>query len=366
MTELSEPIAEAVEPVSLQAASPASGSSASEVQGGKVDELFGRPLGHLVQALYGTREEDIETALGIQKKTGAKLGDVLVEQGYISEAQLSACLAVAAKKETTFLSHAFLSPLKHHWWGRHFQLFIEALLITVISFLFVHYVVGLRNSGLIALFLFSAALTTRFNVVLADVDLKNELVDIFALFAGILVAFVGVALTIEQEVLHRVFGFILESANLSDKSTLEQRRFGQFSSVFVHNFSVFMTMGVLSFIYRAYAAVLILAWNACIWGLTLTILFKQSLGMVDASPLMYSLKALIAVLPHLTLETMAYIGGSMGSIGLSRLFLWHDFMSPRFKEESQRFLKMLGVAIFMLVLGAYVEAHWVKFVLHQF
>ena len=48
MTELSEPIAEAVEPVSLQAASPASGSSASEVQGGKVDELFGRPLGHLV------------------------------------------------------------------------------------------------------------------------------------------------------------------------------------------------------------------------------------------------------------------------------------------------------------------------------
>ena len=67
------------------------GSSNLSIRGQRSTDYFtGRPLGEIVQALYGIEPSTIQQALEIQRKTGSKLGDILVEQGHISEEQLAA------------------------------------------------------------------------------------------------------------------------------------------------------------------------------------------------------------------------------------------------------------------------------------
>ena len=210
------------------------------------DSFTGKPLGHVVKALYGVSDEAIKEGLKIQRETGKRLGDVLVEKGVISHEQLAACLAILVKKETTFLSHAFLSPLKEHWWGRHLQLTFESFVVTLVTLAIVYRVLGLDESGLIAIFLTSAALNTRFNVVLADEDVQNEAVDILAMFIGMFLVFVGVAMVAEPATIQGGFAFVMKIANINPGSTLYHRNFANFDSILFHNAMVLLSIFLLA------------------------------------------------------------------------------------------------------------------------
>ena len=317
-----------------------------------------------MHALYGVSNEDIEDALKAQEESGAKLGDILVQRGFINEEQLSACLAMAAKKETTLFRMPSCRLSKTTGGAVIFQLTLEGFVGMLISFGLIHYVIRLDNSGLIALFLFSATLTTRYSVILADVDLRNEAIDILALFAGIILAFVGITLALDRATAPLVFDFVFQVAGLNAESTLSSRSFSNAGGVFVHNLKVLFTTCVLTFVYRGYAAVLILAWNGCIWGVTLTFLIKQSVAIDGLSPLGFTAQAMVALTPHLALETVAYIVGSIAAIGLSRHFIWHDVDTKRFWTESRRFV-LMGMALVVLGLGALVEAYWVHYILGE-
>ena len=330
---------------------------------GRAEDFTGKPLGKVVKALYGVSDEEVKSALAVQRETGRKLGDVLVDRGVISAEQLSACLAILVKKETTFLSHAFLSPLKRHWWGRHTQLTLESFVVTLVTLALVYRILGLDESGLISIFLATAALTTRFNVVLADVDVRNEAVDILAMFIGMFLVFVGVGFVGDSDSLRDGFGFVLDIAHINPASTLYERNFGDLRSILFHNSMVLCSICLLAFFYRGYAALLTLAWNACVWGLTLTLLFKQSFTVGGADPLVASLMGIVAILPHLMLEAGAYIIGAVAAIGVSKALLWHRFMAPRFRLEIRRSaLVMLG-ALVVLLLAGLCESYWAPHVL---
>ena len=337
-------------------------ASESNLKGG-TEDFTGQPLGKVVKALYGVSDESVKAALVVQRETGKRLGDVLVEQGIISVEQLAACLAILVKKETTFLSHAFLSPLKKQWWGRHLQLTLEGVVVMAVTLALVYRILGLKESGLISIFLASAALNTRFNVVLADVDVRNEAIDILAMFVGIFVVFVGVGVLGTPANLEGGFGFVLEIANLSPESTLFGRNFSDFWNILFHNLLVLSSIFLLAFFYRGYAALLTLAWNACVWGLTLTLLFKQTLALGGASPLLSCCLAVMAILPHLILEATAYIVGAVAAIGISKSLLWYPFMSPRFLLEVKRSVLVLIGAVLVLVLAVLSESFWTPFVL---
>ena len=323
-----------------------------------VSSMLDRPLGEVAQSLYDLPDEVLEKALETQNRTGTKLGDVLVEQGALTEEQLAACLSVLVKKETTFLSHAFFSPLRRHWVGRHTQLTLESLGIMLITLLVVDRILGLAESGLIAIFFASAALTTRFNVVLADVDLRNEAIDILAMFVGLLWVFVGVGFVSDLESLNESFGFVMSIADLHSASTIFDRRFGGFNAVFSHNLLVLFSVSLLAFLYRAYAALLILAWNACVWGLTLTLLFRQSFVFDSAEPYRAALIGIIAILPHLVLEATAYIFGAMGAINFSKAILWHSVTDRRFLVRFRGSLTAVTTAIATLLAAAFLESNW--------
>ena len=326
------------------------------------DYFTGRPLGQIVQALYGVEASTIQKALEIQRKTGAKLGDILVDQGHISEEQLAACLSVLVKRETTFLSHAFLSPLKQKWWGRHFQLTLESFLVALLTIALVPRLIGTSESGLIAIFLFSAALTTRFNVVLADIDFKNEAIDILALFTGLLWAFVAVTVTTPPELLMQSYGLIMQAAGIVPGAIQGLVPIDWFST-FQHNSGVLLTVFILSFLYRGYAAVLILSWNACVWGLSLAFLtLHYSQDATIAQTLLIALKTAVAILPHLGLEALSYICVSLGAIKLSKTILWQQHNSANFVGHLRPCLQGIFAGLVLLLVAAWLES----FVPHQF
>ena len=307
------------------------GSSNLSIRGQRSTDYFtGRPLGEIVQALYGIEPSTIQQALEIQRKTGSKLGDILVEQGHISEEQLAACLSVLVKRETTFLSHAFLSPLKQQWWGRHFQLTLESFLVALLTIALIPRLIGTSESGLIAIFLFSAALTTRFNVVLADIDFKNEAIDILALFTGLLWAFVAVTITTTPQLLMKSYGLIMQAAGIMP-GAIQGPVPIDWVMTFQHNSGVLLTVFVLSFLYRGYAAVLILSWNACVWGLSLAFLtLHYSQDATIGGTFFIAAKTAVAILPHLGLEALSYICVSLSAIKLSKSILWQQHNSMNF------------------------------------
>ena len=339
-----------------------SGSPTSSFEGQRSTDYFtGRPLGEIVQALYGVNQETITAALEIQRTTGSKLGDILVDQGHISEEQLAACLSVLVKRETTFLSHAFLSPLKPHWWGRHFQLTLESFLVALLTIALIPRLIGTAESGLIAIFLFSAALTTRFNVVLADIDFKNEAIDILALFTGLLWAFVAVTMTTTSEQLFQSYGLIMEAAGIIP-AAIQGLVPVDWVLTFQHNSGVLLTVFILSFLYRGYAAVLILSWNACVWGLSLaslTMHYSQDATLV--ATLLIALKTAVAILPHLGLEALSYICVSLSAIKLSKSILWQQNNPSNFLSYLKPCLQGIFAGLVLLLVAALVES----FVPHQ-
>ncbi len=320
--------------------------------------LTEQPIGVIVRTLYNVSDEDIDAAVQQQRKSGGKLGDILVQRGSLTEEQLAACLAILVKKETTFLSHAFLSPLRFKWWGRHAQLTMESFALMLVTFVVVHRLLGLGESGLIAIFLASAALTTRLNVVLADINTKNEVVDILAMFVGLFLVFVGVATLMEPSTIPKSFGFVMTIADMDTTTTLYDRSFGDFSGIVAHNLLVLCSGVLLGFLYRGYATLLLLAWNAAVWGLTLTLLFRQSFladGGVNIVPVFLGIAAL---LPHLLLEATAYILGSIGAITVSKSLLWYGINSRRFRRDSIRSLLVVIAAAGLVILAGVLESQW--------
>jgi uncharacterized membrane protein SpoIIM required for sporulation len=206
-------------------------------------------------------------------------------------------------------------------------------------------------------------LNTRFNVVLADEDVRNEAVDILAMFIGMFLVFVGVAMMADPAMLRGGFAFVLKIANINPGSTLYHRNFAAFDSILFHNAMVLLSIFLLAFFYRGYAALLTLAWNACIWGLTLTLLFKQSFGEVGTAPGYAAMLGVAAILPHLVLEAVAYIIGAVAAIGISKALLWHKITSARFRLQLKRNVLVLLGAAFVLLIAALAESFWAPYML---
>ena len=310
------------------------------------------------RALFNVSEADIERALDIQKTTGKRIGEILVARGVLEKKQVTACLEVLGKRESTFLSHAFLAPLTTSKLGRLVQLWLESLAVLALTLVLVHGALGLSESGIISLFLASAALTTRFERLLLKGRWQDQAIDILMMFLGLLTGFVGLTLFMATADLSDAFGFVIQLANLNDDATIYTRNFSNLYGMILHNGTVLATVLVLAFIYRAYGAVLILGWNAAVWGLVLTTLVKQSASVMSGSMLAHGVLSAVAVLPHLTIEAVSYVVGAIAAIGISKRLMWTDAGRDRVVELVNYASITLGMALGFMLVGAVVEAYF--------
>ena len=118
--------------------------------------------------------------------------------------------------------------------------------------------------------------------------------------------------------------------------------------------------------FAAYGAMLVVAWNACVWTFVLTELTTRALPDGAASlwqTLSFSLLVLGAVLPHLLLEASAYVIASLAGIFVSKALVKYGPRDPAMAEIVQVAAVMVLLAATILVAAGLIESTWPSLVL---
>ena len=325
-------------------------------------DFEGKPLGEMTQILYAIPREQIESALAEQKRTGKKLGAILTSKHIITKQQLDACLALSRGTQTTLFSHAFLAPLRRSTAGRHAQLWIEGFLFVLATMGIMQGLAGIAESGLISLFLVTTALSSRFHELILDTNARREAMDLLTLFGGLFAGYVLISLSASEASFDNMFGFVKSVSKVQENQLFEERNFADLTGILGNNLLVLFSVVFLSFLYRGYAVLLTMAWNACIWGMTLTLLMRESFKTGVENPMAYAAYAFAGLSPHLILEALAYILAALSAIGFSKSFLWHEILSHRFLHDFKRHGSVLFLAIILVVFGSLFETLWVPYI----
>jgi hypothetical protein len=212
---------------------------------------------------------------------------------------------------------------------RYPSILLEAFLFTGAA-LFIVGRLGMEGSGFFGLFLAAASLIGRFDAILESnrrmilvskvASVRANLItaiEVMMLFMGMCCAFFVLSTQQSPLALRESFGFIHDMANLSDGDLLS-RNFSNIQGILTHNAKVAVAIVILCTVYRTYAALLTLGWNAAVWVITLVTLTRRILEQGDLNNAKVAALSFCAVSPHLILEGAAYILIAVAAILYSR------------------------------------------------
>lgn len=240
---------------------------------------------------------------------------------------------------------------------RAVQLTVEAAIISAVSTAVALSVAG-PAAGLVAMFLLSAALSDRVVTLLEENRVAiwerretgwkangRTASSLLFVFFGVLSTFVALALLSDAASRQRFFAF---AAGFVHSGAV--RDFGQTGPILVHNLGVLGTVTVLGFLYRGYGGMLSLAWNAAVWAF---VLVEMLAGPDSTSPIVL----LVAVAPHLLVESVAYVLGALSAMFASKAILTHD-VGDSLRRALLACAALFAAAVALVAVGAVVEATW--------
>lgn len=280
----------------------------------------------------------------------------------------------SADPERTLLGVVFPPTLPEAAGPRILRLGSEAVAITWVStYLTVR--LGLDEAGLVSLFLVAAALSDRFNLLLEE-NRRNiwerqvsswrsnrlTIIGFLALFGGMFAGYALIASVLDEGRSATFFGFTLRAAALGSE-TVQERNFGSFVGILGPNLGVLVATACLAFVYRAFGAMLALGWNAAVWAVVILILTLRGVRSSELPRVVSLTLALGAVLPHLILESVAYIATSLAFLFASKGLSTYHTRDPRLRQVLAASLVLFGIGCTALVLGAAVEAYFAPLVL---
>lgn len=237
------------------------------------------------------------------------------------------------------------------------RLLVEATLFTLIGAALVAGA-GLADMGLLTVFLATAALDGRTRRILAgDGDRARTAASLVAIFVGVALAFVGIALVLDAGELPGRIGATLAS---EARGSILDRRFDVgVMSLLSHNLGTMALFAVLTFVYRSFGAMLALAYNAAAWAVVLTTLILVGAGETSLSTPLFVLGALGAVLPHLVAELTGYALAALAAWNASRAAVGATGRGAALRNA----LALLMFAVAALMLAAALEHRFAPFAL---
>ncbi len=193
---------------------------------------------------------------------------------------------------------------------------------------------------------------STFNLIHLFKEHKNITKIYLYLFLGILLTFSFFSIVLPNMATSRIFAdqiqIVGEVGRAASPST--------FNIVFTHNFKILIICLVASFIYGA-GAILILTWNASVWGVIFGLIAKNAAIIGNRNPFVYFFITLIAVLPHLFAEAVAYFLVALSGGVVSTATLREKIFSKRFTQIITDALVIFFIAVVMLLIAAYIEAY---------
>lgn len=255
-------------------------------------------------------------------------------------------------------------------------LILEAALFAGIGAILVG-TAGLPEAGTFSVFLAAAALNGRMRRLLDRnreaiwehgekpwVANQRTAMSMTAIFLGMGLAFVGFAAVVGADNVTDSFGATLRP--YVGRGDILTRRFaGELWPLIAHNLGVMAMLMVLGFVYRTYGALLALGWNAAIWAVVLTVLISRGLDRADLHPLVFSIGAIGAVLPHLILELAGYVVGALAALFSSLAVTRYRVNDPRLWRVLRSAALLTSIGIGLVVVGALVERSFAPWMLER-
>ncbi|MBI3544601.1 MAG: stage II sporulation protein M [Deltaproteobacteria bacterium] len=111
--------------------------------------------------------------------------------------------------------------------------------------------------------------------------------------------------------------------------------------LFLHNLRVLLACLLLAFIYRGTGLLLVICWNAISWSVSIFTFIHAAHAAGGARAWFYAL----AVMPHLILETAAYVTAGMSGVFISKAIFKYRLSSSKFFRVSRACVVILLASV---------------------
>ncbi len=173
------------------------------------------------------------------------------------------------------------------------------------------------------------------------------------IFAGVLVAYGVAALALPQGVVARGFARLLGDYG---GHSLTEVRFDGVGLVLAHNLVVALVGFLFALLYRHGGLLLVLAWNASVWGAVFPWVARTAPDAGAGGALGYLARTLVVIVPHLAPEALAYVLVATAGVFLSKTVARYEWGSPQFRQAGGASVRILGAGLGLLALASLVEA----------
>lgn len=185
---------------------------------------------------------------------------------------------------------------------------------------------------------------------------KKLAVALLCIFFGVMLGYglfvIFTKISISRELLSRQLGVYKEI-----KVSIQDINFGNFREIIANNVAVLFIVLFIALIYRLGGVMLVIAWNASVWGAVFFYVIKIGAGSVQMNPVSYFLLVILCIFPHLFTEAVGYVLCSMSGFFLSKGILKYGFSSGEFFIVLRSALILFAASIGFIVLSAFLESN---------
>jgi hypothetical protein len=184
----------------------------------------------------------------------------------------------------------------------------------------------------------------------ANVQLATSLM---MLFVGVFLSYAIVTFVVPAD---RVAAIFSRQVGGFGGRSLTEVQFDDLGAVLGHNMVVMLVGFLFAILYRHGGMVLVLAWNASVWGVVFAWIARSAPDTGAGGEILYFLKSMIAILPHLLLESVAYILVAIAGVFLSKNMAIYKWGSSHFSRGLRDVAGIGLVGLAVLVVASAVEA----------
>jgi hypothetical protein len=182
------------------------------------------------------------------------------------------------------------------------------------------------------------------------------LADLLRLFSGLLAGFLVVPLALGMESYHTIFAGIARFIDVR-RVSLASFDFAGTPDLLLVNLRVAVVFFLVGLLFRYVGTLIVVVWNAATWG----VVFAAGItGGIAGTAVGWTagLQLAVVVLPHLVVETAAYLCAAMAGIFLSRAALRYRLTGERFAQVALAVSWLLLAAVALVALAAVLEGVW--------
>lgn len=239
---------------------------------------------------------------------------------------------------------------------------LEGFIITLIS-IYICGFINVATPGILSIFFIASAFVLRLSQILElnkknIIDLKenvfvsnqNSIIEVVFIFIGIFVGYITVSIFVGNTI---ILSYFSEFINVPQQQIIIQDRFNSFFIIFYNNVGVAILSFLLSLIYRAFGMTLTITWNACIWGVTFSVIFIKHQNI---------LLSCIAIMPHLVIEVISYITVSLAAIFLSKAIILYQLSDRIFINIAKTVFIMIFISFLLIAFSSFIEVYYTPFI----